>query len=138
VLVLGVAYRGDVHESAFTSAKRLQDALLEHGAAVYVDDPLFSDDEVSALGYRPFVSERSDEICAIILQADHRVYQEFDFSRYTNCQVVLDGRRAFRREWIESEGMRYIAIGDGQRDKQDRGSDKQPVAASTVQNGGDL
>jgi nucleotide sugar dehydrogenase len=138
VLILGVAYRGDVHESAFTSAKLLQDALLEHGATVYVDDPLFGDDELVALGFRPFVSERSDEICAIILQADHHVYQEFDFSRYTSCQVVLDGRRALRREWIESEGMHYIAIGDGHRDTQDRGSDKQPVAASTVQIGGDL
>jgi nucleotide sugar dehydrogenase len=138
VLILGVAYRGDVHESAFTSAKLLQDALLEHGAMVYVDDPLFSDDELVALGYRPFVSERSDEIYAIILQADHQVYQEFDFRRYTNCQVVLDGRRAFRREWIESEGMHYIAIGDGHREKQERVSDKQPVAASIFQNGGNL
>ena len=137
VLILGVAYRGDVHEPAFTSAKLLQNALLEHGAAVYVDDPLFSDDELSALGYRPFVSERSDEICAIILQADHRVYQEFDFSRYTNCQLVLDGRGALRRDRIESEGMHYIAIGDGFRENQDRGSDKQPVAASIFQNGGD-
>ena len=137
VLILGVAYRGDVHESAFTSTKLLQDALLEHGATVYVDDPLFSDDELFAPGYRPFVSERSDEICAIILQADHRVYQEFDFSRYTNCQLVLDGRRALRRERIESEGMHYIAIGDGFRENQDRGSDKQPVAASIFQNGGD-
>jgi nucleotide sugar dehydrogenase len=138
VLILGVAYRGDVHESAFTSAKLLQDALLEHGAMVYVDDPLFSDDELLALGYSPFVSERSDEIYAIILQADHQVYQEFDFRRYTNCQVVLDGRRAFRRERIVSEGMHYIAIGDGQRVKQDRGSEKQPVVASIFQNGGDL
>jgi nucleotide sugar dehydrogenase len=138
VLILGVAYRGDVHEPAFTSAKLLQNALLEHGATVYVDDPLFSDDELSALGYRPLVSERSDEICAIILQADHRVYQEFDFRQYTNCQLVLDGRGAFRREQIESEGMHYIAIGDGFRERQDRRSDKQPVAASIFQNGGDL
>jgi nucleotide sugar dehydrogenase len=138
VLILGVAYRGDVHESAFTSAKLLQDALLEHGATVYVDDPLFDDAELVALGYRPFVSALSDEICAIILQAGHPVYQEFDFSQYPNCQVVLDGRGALHREWIESEGMLYIAIGDGHRDKQDRGSDKQPVAASISRNGGDL
>src|SRR5205085_2976395 len=42
VLILGVAYRGDVHEAAFTSAKLLRDALFKHGATVYVDDPLFS------------------------------------------------------------------------------------------------
>jgi hypothetical protein len=37
----------------------------------------------------------------------------FDFSRFANFQVVLDGRRTLRRERIESVGMYYIAIGDG-------------------------
>jgi nucleotide sugar dehydrogenase len=138
VLILGVAYRGDVHESAFTSAKLLQDALLEHDASVYVDDPLFSDAELLALGYAPFIPDRAGEICAIILQAGHQVYQELDFRCFASCQVVLDGRRALRREWIESEGMHYIAIGDGLREKPDRKSDKQPVAVSIFQNGGDL
>jgi nucleotide sugar dehydrogenase len=115
VLMLGVAYRGDVRESAFTSAKLLQDALLERGATVYVDDPLFGDAELVALGYRPFVSDHEGEICAIILQAGHQAYQELDFSRFASCQVVLDGRRALRREQIESLSMSYLAIGDGNR-----------------------
>ena len=34
VLVLGVAYRGDVRETSFTSAKLLQKALIECGAMV--------------------------------------------------------------------------------------------------------
>jgi nucleotide sugar dehydrogenase len=138
VLILGIAYRGDVHESAFTSAILLQDALLEHGATVYVDDPLFSKNELLALGYKPLISDHAGEICAIILQAGHQAYQELDFSRFANCQVILDGRRALRRERVESVGIHYIAVGDGYREKPHRGSDKQPVAASIFQNGGDL
>lgn len=138
VLILGVAYRGNVHETALTSAKLLQDALLERGAAVYVDDPLFSERELRALGYIPFPSEVERAICAIILQADHGAYQLLDFSRFAGCQVVLDGRRALSREKIESLGMRYLAIGDGFREELDQGSDKQPVVASIFQNGGDL
>ncbi len=115
VLMLGVAYRGDVRETAFTSANLLQEALLERGGTVYVDDPLFSESELRALGYPPLVPEYENDIRAIILQADHHTYQSLDFSRFARCEVVLDGRRALRREMIESLGMHYIAIGDGKR-----------------------
>jgi len=138
VLIMGVAYRGDVHESAFTSAKLLRDALLVHGATVYADDPLFSDAELVALGYTPLIPTYEREICAIILQASHQAYQEFDFSRFDRCRVVLDGRNALCREQIEALGMQYLAIGDGYRVKADRRSDKQPVAASLFQDGGNL
>lgn len=113
VLILGVAYRGDVHEAAFTSAKLLQDALLERGATVYADDPLFAESELRELGYDPLPAGSESEIRAIILQADHLVYQEFNFGRFNHCRVVLDGRRALNRERIESSGMLYLAIGDG-------------------------
>lgn len=113
VLILGVAYRGNVRETAFTSAQLLQQALLASGAAVYVDDPLYSADELRALGYTPLPSEGEGEIRAIILQADHQEYQSLDFSRFGHCQVLLDGRKALRREQIEALGMNYITIGDG-------------------------
>lgn len=113
VLILGIAYRGNVRETAFSSAELLRDALLEHGAKVYVDDPLFSEEELQALGYTTLPMGIEDEIRAIILQADHSGYQFFDFSRFKRCQVLLDGRHAFRREMIESLDMSYITIGDG-------------------------
>jgi nucleotide sugar dehydrogenase len=113
VLILGVAYRGDVRETAFTSAKLLQEALLKHGATVYVDDPLVRERELRALGYTPLSPEVEGAIRAIILQADHEAYHSLDFNRFADCQVVLDGRRVLSREKIESLGMRYIAIGDG-------------------------
>jgi nucleotide sugar dehydrogenase len=137
VLILGVAYRGDVREVAFTSAKLLQDALIEHGATVYADDPLFSADELHALGYAPLTPLVEDKIRAIILQADHKAYQSFDFSRLVRCQVVLDGRKALDYEKIESLGMRYISIGDGVRELFDwRESDRQSALASMLWNGG--
>lgn len=113
VLMLGVAYRGDVQETTLTSANLLQEALLQHGAIVYVDDPLFSERALHALGYTPLVAGRENTIRAIILQANHHAYQSLDFSRFVCCEVVLDGRRALHRAMIESLGMRYIAVGDG-------------------------
>jgi len=113
VLILGVAYRGDVREVAFTSAELLQKALLEHGASVYVDDPLFSAEELRSLNYTPLTPEIEGEIGAIIIQTAHQAYQLFDFSRFSRCQVVLDGRQALQRQQIEALNMHYITIGGG-------------------------
>jgi nucleotide sugar dehydrogenase len=112
-LILGIAYRGDVREPAFTSAALLRAALAAHGATVYADDPLFTADELRALGYTPLRPECSSEIHAVILQAAHHSYQTFDFSQLPQCRVVLDGRRALAREPIEARGMRYLYLGDG-------------------------
>lgn len=136
VLILGVAYRGDVHEAAFTSANLLQKALQERGAAVYVDDPLFSHSELRGLGYLPFVPGREKDIRAIILQAAHHTYQEFDFGRFAHCQVVLDGRRALRREQIEALGKRYIAIGDGRWRRSNQDSEALLAVPAHLQIGG--
>ena len=124
VLILGVAYRGDVRESAFTSARLLQDALQDHGATVYADDPLYREDELRAMGFMPLLPGGEEEIQAIVLQAGHQAYREYDFSRFPHCRVVLDGRRALCRERIEALNMRYIAIGDGYN-----GADKSAVGA---------
>jgi len=113
VLILGVTYRGEVRETAFTSAKLLQDALLRRAAIVYANDPMFSECELCELGYTPLPPGFEGAIRAIILQADHQAYQKFDFSRFAHCQVVLDGRNALSHEAIEPLGMRYITIGDG-------------------------
>ena len=113
VLILGVAYRGDVREVAFTSARLLQEALMKRGAVVYVHDPLFTDDELRAMGYMPFADGDETAIQAMLLQANHQAYQTFDFQRFSGCRVLLDGRHALKRAKIEEAGMRYLAIGDG-------------------------
>lgn len=137
VLILGVSYRGEVRETAFTSAHLLQDALLRRGARGYIDDPLFSQDELQALGYTSFTPELVNEISAIILQAGHQAYQSLDFRQFGRCQVVLDGRKMLSREKIESLGMRYISIGDGVPEQFAwRESQRQSALASMLWNGG--
>src|SRR5581483_9808255 len=58
VLIMGVSYRGDVRETAFSSARLLWQALLRHGARAFADDPLYSDDELRAMGYIPLAPDR--------------------------------------------------------------------------------
>jgi nucleotide sugar dehydrogenase len=131
VLMLGVSYRGDVHETAFTSAKLLQDALLARGAKVYIDDPLYSQDELQELGYTPFIPELAGGICAIILQAGHHSYLSLDFRQFAGCQVVLDGRKVLSREKIESLGIDYLTIGDGDTRLHKKHKDEHAFVSST-------
>jgi hypothetical protein len=104
----------------------LQEALHRHGAVVYVDDPLFSEDELRKLGYTVLPVDAEGQIEAIILQADHQVYSSIDISRFANCRVLLDGRGALQRATIEKAGLLYIAIGDGQTGISPDGSSSSP------------
>ena len=51
VLILGVAYRGGVKETAFCGAFALRDALAAPRREVVAADPLYDDDELRALGF---------------------------------------------------------------------------------------
>jgi nucleotide sugar dehydrogenase len=113
VLVLGVAYRGNVRETAYTSTRLLQEALTARGATLFIHDPLFTASELVAAGYMPLQPEHEHKVSAIVLQASHTAYRDLDFSQFPACKVVLDGRRGLRQEQVESLGMRYICIGDG-------------------------
>jgi UDP-N-acetyl-D-mannosaminuronic acid dehydrogenase len=121
VLILGITYRGDVRETFHSAAGILRKELGERGAAVYAHDPLFSDSDLELLGYTPLKLEDRENVDTIILQANHRAYQEWDFHQFPNCRVVLDGRRALRREQIESCGMVYLTLGGGQRVRRSAG-----------------
>jgi UDP-N-acetyl-D-mannosaminuronate dehydrogenase len=113
-LILGVAYRGDVKETAFSSARLVQQALVARGATVYADDPLFAAEELVALGYTPYRPEaHAHAIEVIVVQAAHAAYQALDFAQFPVCRVVLDGRRAIAPERVEHLGMRYLRIGGG-------------------------
>ncbi|MGH2498153.1 MAG: nucleotide sugar dehydrogenase [Ktedonobacteraceae bacterium] len=115
VLIMGVSYRGDVRETAFSSARLLRQALLRHGARVFADDPLYGNDEMLSMGYTPLSLDRQSEISAIIVQAAHPIYHDTDFRKFSGCQVLLDGRGVLSRAKVEQQGIRYIAIGDGEQ-----------------------
>jgi nucleotide sugar dehydrogenase len=113
ILLLGIAYRGDVRETAFTSARLVRDALLARGAHVFADDPLYSPAELDSMGYSPLPESQRSMVRALVLQAAHSAYTDLDLSQFPACRVALDGRRGLQREGVEAAGMRYLYIGDG-------------------------
>jgi UDP-N-acetyl-D-mannosaminuronate dehydrogenase len=100
VLVLGVAYRGGVKETAFSGAFPLRDALLSRGAQVIAADPLYGDAELRALGFEPWDGEPVE---GVIVQADHREYQSLEIP----ADGIVDGRGIVR----DSGGVPLRRIG---------------------------
>ena len=111
VLILGLAYRGNVKEPYHSATFLLNDALRAAGARVLVHDPLFSHEEIADHGLEPASLEPPPQVDAIILQADHDEYKSMDFGAFRGCRVVLDGRNALSREDVEAKGIQYLAIG---------------------------
>jgi len=89
VLILGIAYRGGVKETAFSGAFALRDALEGRGAEVVAEDPLFSADELRAHGFVPW---DGGDVHGVVVQADHREYERLEREDLPGVQAIVDGR----------------------------------------------
>ena len=89
VLILGIAYRGGVKETAFSGAFALREALEGRGATVVASDPMFDDDELRGHGFTPWDGGAID---AAVVQADHREYGTLGAADLPGVQVIVDGR----------------------------------------------
>ncbi|ALE92671.1 nucleotide sugar dehydrogenase [Arthrobacter alpinus] len=107
VVVLGAAYRGGVKEAAFSGVFDAVDAINRRGGTALVHDPLYSDDELAALGFLPYhVGEAVD---AAVIQADHAEYRTLTQAELPGVKVFIDGRRISSAE--QWPGVTYRVIG---------------------------
>lgn len=114
VAILGISYRGGVKEAAFSGAFPLRDALAEAGAEVLAHDPLYSDEEISAMGFEPY--HLGDEVSAAVLHTDHLPYRTIEPADLGGAAVLVDGRNTTDRDVFAGSSTRRIvlgALGDG-------------------------
>lgn len=111
VAVLGVSYRGGVKESAFSGVFATVTALASRGANVVVHDPMYSDEEVTSLGFTPYAL--GDPVDAMILQADHMQYKAMGSNQFPGVRVVVDGRRIL--DPFNFKEVKLIFIGKGEQ-----------------------
>ncbi|MEP7082072.1 MAG: UDP binding domain-containing protein, partial [Chloroflexota bacterium] len=111
VLVLGIAYRADVREDAFSSAFRLRDELLAAGARVYGHDPYFDADHLRSVGFEPYDLAAPEPVRVAVLQAAHAAYRELDPASLPGLELFVDGRNALDRRDFERRGIGYVGIG---------------------------
>jgi UDP-N-acetyl-D-glucosamine dehydrogenase len=111
VLVLGIAYRGDVREDAFSSAFRLREELEAAGARVLGHDPYFDDDHLRQMGFEPYALGSGGPVRVAVLQAPHGAYHELDPATLPGIELFVDGRNAIDRTRWEEGRVTYVGIG---------------------------
>lgn len=110
VLILGAAYRGGVKETAYSGVFDLVDEVLEAGGSAVVSDPLYTADEIAALGLTPWDGSPVD---GAIVQSDHEEYGGLGPDDFPGASVVFDGRGVLDPARWEGAAGRLMTIGQG-------------------------
>ena len=90
VAVLGASYRGGVKETAFSGVFEVVDELKMAGAKPLVNDPMYTKDEIEALGFENY--EFGDIVDAVIVQANHDEYNRVAADNMPGARTIIDGR----------------------------------------------
>jgi len=110
VLVLGLTYRANVKELAYSRALPLIERLSFHGADVTAYDPLLSIEEIERSCAKPYHWGQPAEFRAIVTQTADKLWEEIDFSLFPKLEVILDGRNSLRGIDLPAD-VRYLGIG---------------------------
>jgi UDP-N-acetyl-D-glucosamine dehydrogenase len=110
VLILGVAYRGDVKETAFSGAFALHRELERRGAVPVASDPLYSAEELEALGLAAW---DGGEVDAVIVQTDHPAYARLESADLPGARAIVDGRGVLEPATWAAAGVPVRRIGRG-------------------------
>jgi UDP-N-acetyl-D-mannosaminuronic acid dehydrogenase len=110
VLVLGVAYRPGVAETAATPARPIIDGLGAAGADVLCADPLIDDfaDFAAAPVDVDAITDRA--VDGVVLVTPHEAFERIDWTAFPSPLVVVDGRGALD---LSDTPHRVYTIGGG-------------------------
>lgn len=110
VLILGLAFRGNVREDTLSMVFPLAQLLLDAGAEVRVHDPLFTPDEIVLRGLSP--GNLDDGWAdAVVVQADHDAYRGLVPEMVPGCRALLDGRGCCDLDAWRAAGLKAAGIG---------------------------
>lgn len=108
-VVLGATYRGGVKETAFSGVFPTVAALRAHGADVRVHDPLYTDDELRALGFGPY--RIGDDVDVALVQTNHADYRALTPADLPGLRLIVDGRNI--TDAAVWSGTPRIVVGSG-------------------------
>jgi nucleotide sugar dehydrogenase len=110
VLVLGLAYRGNVAEASNSAAIPLVRALEARGALVRVNDVVLGEEVVSAHGLE-WGSTDDGWAEALVLQAPHTAYLALRPGAAPGVRAVVDGRGVMDPEPWRQADVAFAGIG---------------------------
>ena len=110
VAILGLAYRGGVKEHAFSGAWDLIQELRSKKAIPLVNDPMYSNEELEAMGLDSFtLGEPCD---AAIIQTDHSSFKALTKEDIPSARFLVDGRNISSSSLRSQIPTYVVGIGD--------------------------
>ncbi len=117
IIVLGLSYRGGVKETINSPSIPLIKELVDWEANVEVYDPLYTREEIEAMGFKAFNNDYRNAD-ALVLVTNHKEYHKIDLEdvfKQMRTPVLVDGRYVF----LDAKGVEkyyYAAPGLGLRE----------------------
>jgi nucleotide sugar dehydrogenase len=109
VLILGLGFRPDVKEHTNSPAFPIFRELQSRGALPFVEDPLYTDDEIRRFGLVPSDTGATE---AAILVTGHRAFGDrLPELAASGNGVILDGRGFWAPDEAERLGLTYVGMG---------------------------
>lgn len=109
IAVLGLTYRGNVKETAFSGAFPLLKEITKRGGTAVIHDPLFSETEILSLGLEP---HRLGDPCDIaIIQADHTLYSTLTVNDFPQTKLIIDGRNIIDETKVKPVVVKVLGKG---------------------------
>lgn len=103
ILILGLAYRPNVKENAFSGALSLVELIQEEGGFPFIVDPLYTEIELKELGLKSSFSVET--IDYVVLHTSHDAFANYDFSAMTELKGIVDGRNFYKSN---SKNLKFI------------------------------
>jgi nucleotide sugar dehydrogenase len=110
VHILGLGFRPGVKVDTFSPAYELHARLTELGALTTIEDPFYTDAELTQLGFTP---GHAREASLVVLNTAHEEFRDPPLADWRNSGVeaVLDGRNCLSQQDVEKAGLLYFGIG---------------------------
>lgn len=108
--ILGLGFRPGVKVDTYSPAYTLRDELERRGAVVTIEDPYYSEQELSDAGFLPGLAKNAE---LIVLNTAHEQFANPPFSTWKahGIAAVLDGRNFWRQAEIEASDLLYFGVG---------------------------
>ena len=113
VLICGLAFRPGVKEHICSSALLIRDALVIQGARVYLHDPMYTPDEITAHGFKPGALDMHPLPETVVFNTAHADYKMLHFNRLKEkgLRVVVDGRNFLSPDSVRRMGVACFSVG---------------------------
>jgi len=114
-LILGLGFRPNVKEDICSPAYQLNQLLRMKGVQTFLNDPLYTEEELTNKGFISVEDPYSRQFDAIFLVTAHEQFGSLDFQRLAKngCKILIDGRNAIENESVVKSGLAYRGMGTG-------------------------